>query len=117
MFEMTIFILERAVRGYHVYKGGWDPHVGEELTTKTEDGNPHDRHAVSVMKEGKVVGHLPREVSKVAWYFQKRGGTINMEVIGRRRRSSLEQGGLEIPCLMKFTGNKKLVENLRKLLK
>ena len=40
-----------------------------------------------------------------------------MEVIGRRRRSLLEQGGLEIPCLMKSTGKEKLVENLRKLLK
>ena len=69
------------------------------------------------MKEGRVVGHLPREVSKVAWYFLKRGGTINVEVIGRKRRSPLEQGGLEIPCLMKFTGKEKLVENLRKLVK
>ena len=69
---------------------------------------------MSVMKEGRVVGHLPREVSKVAWYFLKRGDTINVEVIGRRRRSPLEQGGLEIPCLMKFTGKEKLIELLKK---
>lgn len=104
---MAIFILEGTVRGYHVYKREWDPHVGEELTTEREDGNPHDRHAVSVKKEGRIVGHLPRRVSKVAWYFLKRGGTFNVEVTGKRRRSPLEQGGLEIPCLMKFTGKKK----------
>ena len=114
---MAIFILEGAVRGYHVYKGGWDPHVGEELTTKTEHGNPYDRHTVSNMKEGRGVGYLPREVSKVAWYFLKRGSAMNVEVIGTRCRSLLEQGGLEIPYLMKFTGKEKLVKNLRKLLK
>ena len=68
-------------------------------------------------KDGRIVGHLPRGLSKVSWHFLKRGGAIAIEVCGRRRRSPLEQGGLEIPYLIKFMGKEKLVENLRTLLK
>lgn len=112
-----MLILEGAVRGHHVYKTVWDPVIGEELPAEREGGNPHDRHAVCVKREGRVVGHIPRQLSKFAWYFLRRGGSIVVEVTGRRRRSPLEQGGLEIPCLIKFTGKEKLVDNLRKLVK
>ena len=44
---------------YHVYK---DPAIGEEFVCDQVRGNDHDKHAVSVHKEGKdVLGHLPRE--------------------------------------------------------
>lgn len=114
---MAIFIFEAAVRGYHVYKNIWNPCVGEEFPAKRERGNANGRYAVCVKKDGRIVGHLPQELSKVAWHFLKRGGAIVVEVCGRRRCSPLEQGGLEIPCFIKFTGKEKLVENLRTLLK
>ena len=31
----------------------------EELTVIPEDNNNHDLHAVGVMKDGEVVGHVP----------------------------------------------------------
>ena len=50
------------IRGHHIYKSVWTPFIGEELVVKAEDGNEHDEaeHAVAVMKEGCVVGHVPR---------------------------------------------------------
>ena len=42
---------ERDIRGHHIYKSIWQPIVGEQLTLEREDGNSHDRHAVSVMRE------------------------------------------------------------------
>ena len=32
-----------------------------------------------------TVGHLPREFSRIAWYFLARSGEISVEVIGCRR--------------------------------
>ena len=69
---------------------------------------------MSVVKDGKTVGHLPRKLSKVCSLFLRRGGTIQCTVRGRRRRSTdLPQGGLEIPCCLLFTSNH---EDIQKLL-
>ena len=70
------------IRGHHVYKTVWTPFIGQELSLKAEDGNAH---AVAVMKDGSVVGHIPRSLSTVSWYFLKRGGHISCRVTGRRK--------------------------------
>ena len=50
------------MRGYHVYKEVWAPTIGEEFVCGQEWGNDHDRHTVSVHKEGEdVLGHLPHD--------------------------------------------------------
>ena len=51
-----------------MYLSVWTPHVGEILSTRKEAGNHHDRFAVAVLKDDRIVGHIPREVSKTAWY-------------------------------------------------
>ena len=53
------------VRGFHVYKTIWTPVVNEVHPTLQEHGNPEDRYAVSVMKDYDIVGHVPRELSKL----------------------------------------------------
>ena len=47
---------------------------------------------------GITVGHLPRKYSRIAWYFLARGGSITLEVTGRRRHCKQLCGGMEIPC-------------------
>ena len=49
---------ERAsvIRGHHVYKSVWTPMVA------AEDDNEHDRYTIAVMKDGYVVGHIPRSL-------------------------------------------------------
>ena len=63
-FELTV---RTAVRGYHVYREVWAPAIGEEFVCGQDRGNNHDRHVVSVHKEGKdVLGYLPREFCDLA---------------------------------------------------
>ena len=57
--EMEEYCMESVVRGHHVCKRIWHPVVGEQLVVEREDGNSHDKHAVSVMKGGDIVGHVP----------------------------------------------------------
>ena len=73
-----------------------------------------DRYAVVVKKDsGETVGHLPQKISRICSMFLQRGGEITATVTGRRRYSSnLVQGGLEIPCDLKFRGEEKEIFKL-----
>ena len=79
-------------------------------------------HAVAVQKGKLIVGHLPKEISKVCWFFIHRGGTIKCIVKDKRRISPIEQAGLEVPCELIFTaveildGNN-LMSKLKKMFK
>ena len=104
------FLFQAMIRGYHVYKEIWDAVKGECLECKRERSNRFDPFAVSVMKQGTIVGHLPRKISAVCSLFLLRNGTISCQVSGTRRYSSdIPQGGLEIPCILTFSGEPKLV--------
>ena len=62
----------------------------------TEDSNTHDRFAVALSAPGVgVIGHVPREFSRVVRYFLLHGGTLTCKVSGRRQRGK----GLKVPCL------------------
>ena len=64
-----------------------------------------------------TVGHLPREFSRIAWYFLARSGEISVEVIGRRRQCKQLCGGMEIPCQLEFNcSNKAQMKRLKELL-
>ena len=59
------FVVDSAIRGYHVYKDIWpSPLVEEQLQCEREVGNSHDSMSVAVKKlidgEGMIVGHVPR---------------------------------------------------------
>ena len=56
----SVYVLESIVRGHHVYKRMWTPHLGEQLRIQSEE-NENDPRAVAVLKDRVVVGHLPRE--------------------------------------------------------
>ena len=47
------------VRGYHAYKDNWNLVVGKTLVLRIEPTNMVDKHAVAVVKDGVVVGHIP----------------------------------------------------------
>ena len=107
------------VRGYHVYKEIWNPVIGEELHCQREMSNEKDRYAVAVKKARLVVGHLPkRKISRICSLFLRRGGIITCIITGTRRYSSdLEQGGLEIPCVLIFKATTIEMKKLKTLLK
>ena len=103
--------LYSAVRAYHVYRDVWEPSVGEKLVAPKEFDNRFDKFAVKVSNGKETVSHLPREYSRIAWYFLARGGLISVEVSGHRRHCKQLCGGMEIPCQVKFTCSRKAMLN------
>ena len=70
MVMATSFSVESTVRGHHVYKTQWTPIIGEDLCVQIEEPNTFDRFAVAVLKDGVIVGHVPRELARLTcWYF------------------------------------------------
>ena len=51
------FSFDNVIQGYHVYKKVWTPSVREVLLLVKEEANEHDHFAISVMKDGFIVGH------------------------------------------------------------
>ena len=108
--------IDSCVRGYHEYSAIWEPVMGEELQCGREVGNPHDPYAVSVLKRRQIVGHVPRSISRPCLVFLRSHGTITCTVTGNRRYSSdLPQGGMEIPCSLRFTGDESWLKKLSNL--
>ena len=106
------------VRSFHVYRDIWEAAVGEVLDCEREPGNAKDRYAVAVKKDATVIRHLPKKISRICSLFLRQEGSIQCTVTGRRWYSfDLPQGGLEIPCLVKFTAKSKEVKKLKQLLK
>ena len=114
---MEKFAFDSAVRGYHVYKDVWKPAIGEKLHAEQEPDNAVDKFAMKVVKNNETVGHLPREDSRILWYFIARGGKICVEVTGRRRHCKQLCGGMEIPCMLVFScSSKAKINRLKELL-
>ena len=113
---MTEWEVDSCVRGYHVYEGIWAAALGEQIGCVREPLNAMDRYAVAPKKHGAVIGHLPQKISRICLLFIRRGGTIECTVTGTRRYSSdLPQGGLEIPCTLLFSGEKKEINKVKLL--
>ena len=113
---MVTFRFSSAIRGFHVYRYNWTPVVGEKLGSAREYGNPNDKRAVAITKGNITVGHVPMEISKIVWYFLRKGGRMTCTVRGKHIRSRLAQGGLEVPCSMTFRGEEDLMDKLKVLL-
>ena len=69
----STLVVITAVRGYHVYRTDWEPHVDEEFIVIQESGNSHKRYEMAVYYRnedpGVIVGHLPREIFTTCHYF------------------------------------------------
>ena len=105
------YVIDSCIRGHHIYKEVWSPFVNEKLTCAIEEGNNHDPYAVAVMKGELIVGHVPRKISATCSLFLRRNRLITARVTDSRQYSrDLPQGGLEVPCVLKFIGEEKYVE-------
>ena len=119
----TTFSIESSVRGYHIYKDIWEAAEGEMLHCTRENSNSHDPFAVAIVKNGlsgtrTIVGHVPRKFSAICSLFLRRSGsTITCRIIGSRRYSvDLPQGGLEIPCMLTFSGQSERISKTKALI-
>ena len=110
--EEESFQLESSVRGHHVYKFVWTLVVGQFLQVQPEAENSHDAYAIAVILDDVDVGHLPREFSRVAFYFLQHGGRITCEITGSRRLSDVRNKGLIVPCLYTFWGRPAIIKRV-----
>ena len=78
--------------------------VGEQLSCMREIWNEKDLYVEAVRRKSTTVGHSPQEISAACSIFLHREGSIQCVVIGARCYShDLPQGGLEVPCVLKFS--------------
>ena len=69
-------------------------------------------------KMGIIIGHLPHKISRACSLFLRGGNEITCRVTGHRRYSvDLPQGGLEVPCILRFEGEAKEIAKLKKFVK
>ena len=57
-------LIVSSARGHQASKHLWTPVVEETLDVQLEPSNPYDSSAVAVLKDGAVIGHVPREVRR-----------------------------------------------------
>ena len=89
----------------------WKPAIGEKIQADQELDNEVDKFAGKVVKNNEIVGHFPRECSRILWYFIARGGKICVELTGRRRHCKLLCRGMEIPCRLVLSCSSKVKIN------
>ena len=112
------FEYDSVIRGYHIYKEIWEASHGETFDCVRETGNRFDPFAVAVIRDGEIIGHVPKLISAAASLFLRHSGSIKCKVTGSRQYSrDLPQGGLEIPCQLTFEGSEKYIGKVKKLLK
>ena len=57
---------------YHAYMDTWNPAVGQEPILKPEPCNYKDKHAVAVLKDDVMVGHVLYNLAMPFSIFEKR---------------------------------------------
>ena len=81
------------------------------------EGNCKDPYAVAIMQGTTIIGHVLRKISAACSLFLQQNGTIQCSITGARIYSAdLPQGGLEVPCVLKFNNKPKYVAKVKKLL-
>ena len=49
-----------------------------------EEGKDHDPHAIAILKDEMIVGHAPRELSRILFFLRRSRSSIVCEITGRR---------------------------------
>ena len=63
--SLSVAEIDYFIRGCHIYKNDWIPFSGKHLFLRREPDNPKDKSAVAVIKDGKIVGHIPYNMSNI----------------------------------------------------
>ena len=88
IFVEKEFTLQCCIRGYHTYQAQWNAEVGAKLHT-APDTRPaalvEDKYAIAVKHDEQTVGHVPKFLSKLTFFFLKHGGKVIIKVNGPKR--------------------------------
>ena len=93
--------------------------MNEELETEMEPDNVMDKYAVCVKKNTSIVGHLPlgknRKFAKMIFYFLRADQDAKCKVVITGKEVNFGDGdGMQVPCKLKISGPRKMVEILCK---
>ena len=93
----------------------WNPKLDDnDVEVKHEVNNEHDKFAITIFYSKRIVGHVPKNLSKFFYQFLSLPNcTISCEVTGKR----VNRGGgygLEIPVKYTFLGPNKAIEWIEK---
>ena len=96
------YFCRKRIRGYHTYQAQWNAEVEAKLNT-APDTRPaalvEDKYAIAVKHDEQRVGHVPKFLSKLTFFFLKHVGKVIFKVNGPKRYSvDLKQGGMEVPA-------------------
>ena len=99
------------VRGYHAYIDSWDPKVGDKnLELVPKEDNEHDDFTVAIKFEDRIVGHVPKNLSKIMNRFTKIPSCSLRCKVTVKRVNRGAGYGLEIPVVYELTGPEKAVD-------
>ena len=113
--------LKTHIKGYHAYMTKWTPKNGEILKARPEPENEYDKYAVAVETYIDVIGHISKGKSarfaKTVSYFLSASNEncCRVEVTGKRVHLG-DGEGLQIPCILHFSGEAKFVSKLKDIL-
>ena len=63
-----------------------------------------DKYAMAVKSDDKTIGHIPKDLSKITYFFLKKDGKFNVKITGPRNYSrDLIQGGVEFLCTYTYS--------------
>ena len=107
------------IKGCYEYQKFWTPFLQEELCREMEPANPVDKYAVAVKKNNE--GHLSLGCSgkfaKITFYFVRADEWSECKVIVTGKPVNRGDGdGIQVPCLLKFHGQKSLIDILKQQL-
>ena len=117
--DVTLHVLEinSYVRGYHAYMDRWTPALGQVLTLKREPNNDKDKHAVAVLNDDVIVGHVPYNLApRFPQYLRREVNKAFAEVTGEKVNRGAGYG-LEIPCVYRLHGPKVYIDKMKEFLK
>ena len=106
------------LKGYHVYKRVRTPISNKVVQTRREPGNPTDKYAVCVLKDGKVVGHLKKgsngRFAKTIFYFLPSDTYAKCCVKNTGKPVNLADGeGMQVPCMLELEDQGRCIDVLK----
>ena len=112
----TAFIEIRSfVRGLHAYLDVWEPRIGEVLLLQRESDNSEDTLAVAVLKSGRIVGHVPKNLAPIFSPFLRRScNKAVVEITGKRVNRGTGYG-LEAPGVYRLYGPDAFLQRITEL--
>ena len=108
------------IKGYHEYQNIWTPFLQGELCGEMEPVNPVEKYAVAVKKNNVVVGRVVRcsgKFAKTTFYFLRADEWSECKVNVTGKPVNCRDGdSMQVPCLLKFHGQKSLIGILKQQL-